>query len=104
MEQQRLYKFQNRRIGLPSWDWHTFILFRSKNQIVRKYKAWGLSTAILMDLIKKGCKLVIIQVDGEAKYKISPKDWLEKSIVGTLYQGQEPHAFMPINLFQKIGE
>jgi len=94
----------NQKIGLPSWDWKQFILFRSKKQIVRKYNALGLSTAILMDFIKKGCELIIVKMDGHAKYKISPKDWLEKGIVGTLYKGQEPHAFMPINLFQKIGE
>jgi len=73
----------NQKIGIPSHDWHTFILIRRSDQIVRKYNAWGISTRILKDLIEKGCRLIIIRVDGEAKYKINPRDWLERGIVGT---------------------
>jgi len=102
--EEKLLKFMNQRIGIPSWDYHTFILFRRKDQIVRKYNALGLSVDILKELISKGCQLIIIQMDGEARYKISPSDWLSKGIIDTLSAGQEPHAFMPLRLFQVIGK
>jgi len=100
---ESLYKFMNQKIGLSSWDNSTFILFRRSDQIVRKYNALGLSTSILIDLIQKGCRLIVVKIDDQARYKISPKDWLEKGIIDKLSPHQDPHAFFPLNKFKEIG-
>jgi len=84
------------KIGIPSYDYSTFILLRKSTQIVRKYNAIGISVSILQDLLKRKCQLIIIKIDGIAMYKISPDDWLKKGIVDQLVPNQEPHAFIPI--------
>jgi hypothetical protein len=84
------------RIGIPSYDYSTFILLRKSTQIVRKYNAIGISVSILQDLLKRHCQLIVIKLDGIARYKISPDDWLHKSIIDQLTPRQEPHAFIPI--------
>jgi len=90
------------KIGVPSYDYSTFILFRKSNQIVRKYNAIGVSVSILQDLLKRGCKLIIIKIDGIARYKISPDDWLKKGILDQLTPKQEPHSFIPISRLRKF--
>ena len=84
------------KIGQPSWDYSTFILFRKSSQIVRKYNAIGISISILQDLLSRNCKLIIIKMDGVARYKISPEDWLKRGILDQLTPTQEPHSFIPI--------
>jgi len=84
------------KIGIPSYDYSTFILLRKSTQIVRKYNAIGISVSILQDLLKRRCQLIIIKIDGFARYKISPDNWLKKGIVDQLVPNQEPHAFIPI--------
>jgi len=101
-----IYTYKGRKIGIYSWDWHTFILFRRPQDLkIRRYpKTIGISTACLMDFIKKGCKLLIVRINREAKYTIDPREWIEKGIVDSLKKGQEPHAFMPLSKFKVIGE
>jgi len=84
------------KIGIPSYDYSTFILLRKSSQIVRKYNAIGISVSILQDLLKRHCKLIIIKLDGVARYKISPDDWMKHGIVDQLTPTQEPHSFIPI--------
>jgi len=98
------YKYKNRRIGVISWDNHTFILFRKKSQIVRKYNAIGISTRILIDLIESGCEIIIIKMDNVAKYTITPRDWLEKGITDRLTPTQDYHAFYPLDKLKRFGE
>jgi hypothetical protein len=38
----------------------------------------------------------LVKVDGVARYKVSPDDWLHKSIIDQLTPTQEPHAFISI--------
>lgn len=92
------------RIGIPSYDYSTFILLRKSSQIVRKYNALGISVSILQDLLKRRCKLIIIKIDGVAMYKISPDDWLKRGIVDQLVPNQEPHSFLPIQKFRRFYE
>lgn len=89
------------KIGIFSYDKYTFILFRKTNQIVRKYNAIGISTSVLYDLIKSGCKLIIIEMDGIARYKISPDEWLRYGIIDQLTPNQDPHAFIPISRLRR---
>jgi hypothetical protein len=92
------------KIGVPSYDYSTFILFRKSSQIVRKYNAIGISVSILQDLIERGCKLIIIKLDGVARFKISPEDWLRLGIIDQLTTKQEPHAFYPIPKLRRFYE
>lgn len=96
------YLYKHKKIGLSSWDNYTFILFRKSSDIVRKYNAWGISTRILLDLIESGCRIIIIKVNNVAKYKISPKEWLEKGIKDRLTPDQEFHSFLPIDKFERL--
>lgn len=99
------YFFKGHRIGMPSWDWHTFKLFRKTSQIPRNYPhCLGISTPILMDFIKHGCKVIIVFMNGVPTYRIDPRKWLEKGIIDSLKKGQEPHAFFPLSKFDVIGE
>jgi hypothetical protein len=90
------------KIGQPSYDYSTFILWRKSSQIVRKYNAIGISVSVLQDLLKRHCQLIIIKLDGIARYKISPNDWLLKGIIDQLTPHQEPHAFIPISKFRRF--
>jgi len=90
------------KIGQPSYDYSTFILFRKSNQIVRKYNALGISVSILQDLLERNCKLIVVKIDGSARYKISPSDWMKKGILDRLTPAQEPHSFLPLNKFEVI--
>jgi hypothetical protein len=90
------------KIGIPSYDYSTFILLRKSTQIVRKYNAIGISVSILQDLLKRHCKLIIIKLDGIARYKISPDDWLKRGILDQLTPTQEPHSFLPIQKFRRF--
>lgn len=102
VKNQTLYRYMNQTIGISSHDNHTFILFRRSSQIVRKYNAIGLSTTILLDLIKKGCRIIIVKINGDPKYKISPREWMEKGIKDRLYPTQDLHSFLPLNKFEEF--
>lgn len=90
------------KIGIPSYDYSTFILFRKRSQIVRKYNAIGISVSILQDLLNRHCKLIIIKLDGVARYKISPEAWLKYGILDKLCSNQEPHSFYPITKLRRF--
>jgi hypothetical protein len=99
MENESLMQFAEpnlHKIGQPSYDYSTFILWRKSTQIVRKYNAIGISVSILEDLLKRKCQLIIIKMDGVARFKISPSDWLRLGILDKLTPTQEPHCFIPI--------
>ena len=90
------------KIGVSSYDYQTFILFRKSSQIVRKYNAIGISVSVLQDLLKRNCKLIIIKMDGIARYKISPEDWLRHGILDQLTPNQDPHSFIPIARLRRL--
>lgn len=101
-----LYKFMNMTIGDLSYDNYTFKLFRKlKDTKIRKYPGTiGLSTAVLMDLVKKGTKLIVVVVDGKAIFKTNPRKWLELGKIDKLTPDQDPHAFLHIDNFDVIDE
>jgi len=86
------------RIGTPSYDYHTFILKRrSRDLNIRKYPHHvGISVFYLEELLKRGCQLIIIEVDGVALYKTTPTDWLFNGVQDKLSPLQDLHSFIPI--------
>lgn len=101
-----LYRFMGFSIGVHSHDWHTFILFRRSRDVkIRKYPNHvGLSTSVLMDLVNHGTKVIVVKIDGHAVLRTDPKTWLEQGTVDKLTPDQDPHAFLPVALFDKMAD
>jgi hypothetical protein len=92
------------KFGQPSYDWSTYILRRHRKDLdIWKHPGTiGVSVSVLKALKRRGCQLIIVTVDGIAKYKVSPDDWLTKSVIDQLTPTQEPDAFLPLRLFKEI--
>jgi len=69
---------------------------------VRKHDAYGMSKVLLEALMKKGCKVIIIKVDGKPKYKVRSNRMYWEGIHDRLEPKQALHVFMPINQMEKI--
>jgi hypothetical protein len=92
-------------IGEHSFDWFTFVLFRKRDDInIRKYPGTiGISTRILLDLIDHKTKLIIVKVDRIPCFKVDPRTWIEKGITDKLSPDQDPHSFLSLRYFEKMG-
>lgn len=100
-----LYRFMGNIIGVHSWNWETFILYRTDAQIrIRKFpNTIGISADVLRDLIKKGCQRIIVKINHRKKYMTDPATWLEKGIMAKLTPDQDLHSFLDLSLFKKLG-
>lgn len=94
--------FMNCLVGKLSHDNYTFILYRHSYQRVRKHNAYGMSKVLLEALIKKGCKFIIIAVDGKNKYRVKSNRMLWDGIKDRLEPRQALHVFMPIDQMEEI--
>lgn len=95
------YVFNGYVIGERSYDWTTFKLIRSGSQnIILRYPGTiGISKCILEDLQSHGTKIIIVMVNGRARYRTTPEKWLANGIRASLCDGQELHCFMKIENF-----
>lgn len=77
-------KFRTRTTGVLKQD-KTYFTYRSKNQYFHKYMGFGLSTHLLLQLRKQGCKkIIIIYQETEntcIKYSVHPDLFLHKGII-----------------------
>jgi len=82
-------------IGKLSADNFTFILYRHSFQLVRKHDAYGMSKSLATALFKKGCRMLIIAINGEHKYRIKMETFIKEGIEDKLWKQQEDHIFFP---------
>jgi uncharacterized membrane protein YjdF len=92
------------KIGVPSYDWSTYILFRTTRDLdIHKYpNTVGISVSALQELIEHQTKLIIIKVNGIKKWRTTPDDWLHKSTIDTLNPQKGPHAFIKIDKLGRL--
>lgn len=96
-----LYKYMGNTIGDHSHDWYTFKLFRKRKDLkIRRYPGTiGLSTAVLMDLVRHDTRIIIVYVDQIPCFRTDPNTWLTKGTVDKLTPDQDPHAFLHLDYF-----
>lgn len=101
-----MYRFMNFNIGSVSHDWFTFVLFRTRQDIkIRRHpNTIGISTAILLDLIEHKTRIIIVKINDIPTFRTDPETWLKNGIIDKLSPNQDPHAFLSIDKFQKIGK
>lgn len=99
-----LYRYLGQVIGEHSWDWQTFILRRKSRDIkIRKHPdTIGISREILEDLDKKGCRLILVRIDGRIMLKTDPQTWLRKGLNDRLSPDQEMHSFLFLEYFRAM--
>ena len=99
-----LYYYLDQVIGERSFDWYTFILFRSSNDLkIRTFpNTAGLSVDVLKDLIQRGTNILLVKIDGKITLKTDPETWLWNGIVARLTPSQEPHAFLKLSFFEVL--
>jgi len=82
-----------------------FVIRRNKRKhFMRKYKAYGISTKILMDLHKWGIKEIILIEEtekGENAYLTTVENWIDNGIVDK-FQDLEYQNFLPLKYWKKI--
>lgn len=101
-----IFKLKGKLIGTLKKD-GVYVSFRTPEHYFRKYNGFGISTSILINLKRAGCKKILIiyqeTPETQIKYSTYPNRFLEKGII--YKDGKRDYQrILPLTYFNKENE